>query len=498
MALGFRATKTLNAYLPRHSLGWLALAVGLAVLLAIAPLRWGMLIVVGGLVIVTALLEPLAAFSLALLLGPARALLAAVWPGTPLHPGQVLFGLFVLVWFLRALYLRRMSLVLPAFAVPFLVYVGVCALSLWGAADLVSGIGELIKWLQMLVIALLVVDCCRRRHVGWVLAAALASGVLQAAIGLWEFGLRGSGPGTFELAPGIYRAYGTFEQPNPFGGFMGMTWPLAAGIFLGLLSAARRRDRTETSRTVLTVLVFLAAALTLGGMVVSYSRGAWVGALAAALVMGVVWPHRRGLGIAISVVGLLAVFGVARIGALPLGVAERLAAVAEFGGVQDVSGATVDPANFSLIERMAHWQAASRMAAARPWLGVGLGNFQVAYPDYRLLNWEQALGHAHNVYLNVVAESGLFGLGSYLLLWGSVFVITLRAIGCNVGWRRGVALGLLGVWTHLAVHNMVDYLFVNNVHLYLGALLGVLAVMAERTGTQSSSYSDLNSSQATG
>jgi hypothetical protein len=97
-----------------------------------------------------------------------------------------------------------------------------------------------------------------------------------------------------------------------------------------------------------------------------------------------------------------------------------------------------------------------------------------------------------------VAESGLLGLGSYLLLWGSVFVITLRAIGCNVGWRRGVALGLLGVWTHLAVHNMVDYLFVNNVHLYLGALLGVLAVMAERTGTQSSSYSDLNSSQATG
>ncbi|MDP6793405.1 MAG: O-antigen ligase family protein [Anaerolineales bacterium] len=469
----------------------------MAVLLAIAPLRWGMLIVVGGIVIVMALLEPLAALSLALLLGPARALLGAVWPGTPLHPGQVLFGLFVLVWCVRALYLRKMRLVLPAFALPLLVYVGVCTLSLWGAADLVSGIGELIKWLQMLVIALLVFDCCQRRHVGWVFAAALASGVLQAAIGLWEFGLRGSGPGAFEVAPGIYRAYGTFEQPNPFGGFMGMTWPLAAGLFMGLFSAARR-DRTEMSRTVLTMLVFVAAALTLGGMVVSYSRGAWAGALAAILVMGLVWPRRRGLGIAMFMVGMLAVFGVARIGALPVGVSERLAAVAEFGRVQDVSGATIDPANFSLIERMAHWQAASRMAAARPWLGVGLGNFQVAYPDYRLLNWEQALGHAHNVYLNVVAESGLLGLVSYLLLWGSVFVITLRAIGCNVGWRRGAALGMLGVWTHLAVHNMVDYLFVNNVHLYLGALLGVLSVIAKRTGTEISFSSNLNSSQATG
>ena len=447
--------------------------------------------------VVTALLEPLAALALALLLGPARALLAAVWPGAPLHPGQVLCGLFVLVWLLRALYLRRMRLVLPAFAVPVLIYVGVCALSLWGAADLASGIGELIKWLQLLVIALLVFDCCRRRHVGWVLTAALASGVLQAVIGLWQFGLRGSGPGTFELAPGLYRAYGTFEQPNPFGGFMGMTWPLAAGLFLGLLSAARQ-DRAKASHTVLTVLVFAAAALTVGGMVVSYSRGAWVGALAAALVMGVFWPRRRGLGIAVSVVGLVTVFGVARIGALPVDVAERLASVAEFGRVQDVSGVTIDAANFSMIERMAHWQAASRMAAARPWLGVGLGNFQAAYPDYRLLNWEQALGHAHNVYLNVVAESGLLGLGSYLLLWGSVFLITLRAIGCNVGWRRGVALGLLGVWTHLAVHNLVDYLFVNNVHLYLGALLGILAVIAERIGTEISPSSELNSSQASG
>ena len=33
------------------------------------------------------------------------------------------------------------------------------------------------------------------------------------------------------------------------------------------------------------------------------------------------------------------------------------------------------------------------------------------------------------------------------------------------------------MWTHLSVHNLVDYLFVNNLHLYLGALLGVLAVI---------------------
>ena len=38
-------------------------------------------------------------------------------------------------------------------------------------------------------------------------------------------------------------------------------------------------------------------------------------------------------------------------------------------------------------------------------------------------------------------------------------------------------IGLLGAWTHLSVHQLVDKLYVANLHLYIGALLGVLSVM---------------------
>ncbi len=480
MALGSRAAKPLSAYLSRHALGLLTLGGGVATLLALTPLPLVMLILAGGIAIAIALFEPLAVLALALLFGPARALLAAAWPGAPFFPGQVLFGLFALAWLLHGLFRRTLRLRMPAFTVPALLYVGVGALSLWGAADPLSGLFELIKWLQLVAVALLVFDCCRRRHVGWVLTAALASGALQAAVGLWEFGLRSSGPEAFELVPGLFRAYGTFEQPNPFGGFMGLCWPLGIGLSVGLLSAARKPAKAR--RTSLGVLALAAAVLAMGGLVVSYSRGAWIGSLVAAGVMGVFWPRRQGWGIVVAMLGLAAVFVVARVGALPEDIVERFDSVAEFTRVQDVRGAAIDAENYSLIERVAHWQAASRMASARPWLGVGLGNFQAAYPDYRLHNWEHALGHAHNVYLNAAAETGLLGLGAYLLLWGSVFAVTLRALGGSTGWRRGVALGLLGVWTHMTVHNLVDYLFVNNVHLYLGALLGVLAVIAAPTG----------------
>ena len=56
------------------------------------------------------------------------------------------------------------------------------------------------------------------------------------------------------------------------------------------------------------------------------------------------------------------------------------------------------------------------MAGDRPWLGVGFGNYGAAYEEYALINWPDPLGHAHNYYLNLVAEIGFIGLGAYLLL----------------------------------------------------------------------------------
>ena len=63
------------------------------------------------------------------------------------------------------------------------------------------------------------------------------------------------------------------------------------------------------------------------------------------------------------------------------------------------------------MERMAHWQSAWYMFLDHPWNGLGLGNYPAAYPAYQLLsNFKDPLGHAHNLYLNILAESGVSGL----------------------------------------------------------------------------------------
>jgi O-antigen ligase len=97
------------------------------------------------------------------------------------------------------------------------------------------------------------------------------------------------------------------------------------------------------------------------------------------------------------------------------------------------------------------------------------------------MNWPNSLGHAHNIYLNFLAETGIIGLMAYLTLWVSIVWQTWRLTRQADVWVRSAAVGLLGTWTHLSIHHLVDNLYVANIHLHLGALLGVLSILIAAT-----------------
>ena len=78
------------------------------------------------------------------------------------------------------------------------------------------------------------------------------------------------------------------------------------------------------------------------------------------------------------------------------------------------------------------------------------------------------------IYLNVLAETGVLGLMTYVILWGSIIALTIRATSRTTGTARGLALGLLGAWTHLSLHQIVDNLYVNNIHFLIAGLLALL------------------------
>ena len=128
---------------------------------------------------------------------------------------------------------------------------------------------------------------------------------------------------------------------------------------------------------------------------------------------------------------------------LPSGITDRIADIPTFFGLNlfDPRAVLLTNENFGIVDRMAHWFAAWNMFSANPWLGVGIGNYGVVYPLFGLREWPFSLGHAHNFYLNMLAETGIVGFSMYCLLIGSTlvyaWVAARRCAACGAHWRLG-------------------------------------------------------------
>jgi putative inorganic carbon (hco3(-)) transporter len=476
-------SRTVPHYLSSHPAWGLALvALGAGWAIAGVPLTYGLAVCMGVPLLALSAWEPAVGLGLAIILGPAKALLAVDYPGVP-DLGQVFFFLALAGWLARGLAQRRLSLSENQLLVPLGLYIAVGLFSMLPAASLEEGLKEILKWVEIAVALVIFLSEAQRGRLRWIVATILVAGLTQAVIGVWEYQFRGIGPVHFQLPGGQYRAYGTFEQPNPYAGFLGLIWPVAAGLAWGLAPQVLRKIRARVrgwgwSGASFAVMA-TAALIMVFGLYISASRGAWLGVAAAVLVMALFLSRRLSIGVSLVALALAAGWGLWQAGLLPASLTSRLASVADFVNVSDVRGINISDANFSLVERLAHWQAGVAMAEEHPWLGVGLGNYATAYPAVRLLNWPNALGHAHNIYLNALAETGAAGLTAYALLWAWVIALTIRVLNRAVGYERGLALGLLGAWTHLCAHQIVDNLYVNNIHFLVAGLLALLVYLSQ-------------------
>jgi O-antigen ligase len=128
---------------------------------------------------------------------------------------------------------------------------------------------------------------------------------------------------------------------------------------------------------------------------------------------------------------------------------------------------------------MAHWQAAWNMYQASPIVGIGPGGYVQAYPIFRVNDfWTDPLGHAHNIYLNILAESGFLGFLTYvgqLIAWVAVVGGGFRR--SQTGFDRALAAGVLATLTGVAFHNLFDNLSVHGLETETGLLVGLCAAI---------------------
>ncbi len=471
-----------------NNLPHLFLIVGLVVAAAILvlPMPWALLAILAITCVIFMPLSPQIALIVMLTLAPLRSLISTESSlSLPLDIGQIMLLVYLGVWLAHRLW-RREALIKPQADAPLLAVFGLIAVLSLGAWNSQSLSGWLAEWLKWVAIALLIwtLTLSVDGAWSWLVFAVLVGAFANALVGLYIF-FGGSGADHLLIMGKFFRAFGTFGQPNPFGGFMGIALPLAlmaAWAQLPSIWSGLSRNRRAPH---LPVLIFSAAgvvslALT-AALIASWSRGAWLGTAAAVMCMLIALPKRigRGLALAAAIAALMAAAW--SIGLLPRSIVLRLTTAAtDLITVSDVRGAHITPSNFAVTERLAHWQAAMLMAQEAPFFGVGLGNYEVVYDDYRLINWEAPLGHAHNLYLNLLAETGLTGLMAYLMFWVVVFRMTWSLRRQPDAFSRCIAVGLLGTWVYVAVHSVFDNLYVNNLFLHIGVLLGLLAILHRR------------------
>jgi len=461
----------------------LCLAAVLALAIALLPLTWATLLVLGGIALVVTLVHPQFGVLLvvpAVPFGSLRQVSVGVTAGR-VGVTEALVALVLAGWLMRMVARREIRITWPPLTLPFLLFLGALFLSLLGASSLqhtakeavLRSAKEIIKWVEVLGLYVLVANVMDERWTRALVFVLLGTGALAALHGIYQFLFR-VGPEGFVLFGRFMRAYGTFEQPNPYAGYLGLTLPLAVGLIVAGVWRVGERVKGWW-------LVWAAGcgALMLVAMIMSWSRGAWLGfgaavaAIAIAAALGRVRSGRAavlGTVFAVLIIYVLLTGGLALV---PPSIVQRFSDFVPYLGVMDVRGVEITDANFSVLERMAHWQAALAMWTDHPWLGVGIGNYEPAYPRYALPLWPLPLGHAHNYYLNIAAETGVVGLAAYLFLWLAAPVGAWRATRRAWGWYWGVALGVLGVLVHLSVHNLFDNLFVHSMYLQLAILLGI-------------------------
>jgi O-antigen ligase len=103
-----------------------------------------------------------------------------------------------------------------------------------------------------------------------------------------------------------------------------------------------------------------------------------------------------------------------------------------------------------------------------PLIGTGLGSLQTVFPAYETLYVGKVVNHAHNDYLEALAETGIAGGTCCAWFLGTLFLLSLRQLlQLDKAFAAALHLSGLVACVGILVHSLVDF----NLHIPANALL---------------------------
>lgn len=209
-------------------------------------------------------------------------------------------------------------------------------------------------------------------------------------------------------------------HPNAVGGTLVLIIPLFM-ILLFTYLWKKARDNSLITNHVQCFLLLMGLAVTVGVLLLTQSRGAWLGLLLACVMVFFLFLLKKKVFLIVFLVGILLFAFV---------IAPSLLE-------NDQVKLTTRQAEGTLFFRIQLWNVVLPMIHENPLMGIGLNEFRYHYEVKR------ELSHPHNKLLLLAVELGLPGLIAYLALLGCVGVAVVRVWkkpGNN--WLSLAALGL--------------------------------------------------------
>ena len=321
-------------------------------------------------------------------------------------------------------------------------------------------------WLQVLIAFFFFHNLLDKRiDTKKVLYAFVLGLIIPSFLGLWQFftgtspesswlGLASheamtAGTSVVETLNGrIMRAYGSFQHPNLFGGY------LAFGLVC-LMMLPRWYRKLRDRHLLMLISVLLATAF-----ILTFSRSAWLAFFIAAFIGGwvLLWEHR-----------------VAVKKAMPYLTVTLLAIIVSLVLFWEPVAARFHPSfrleAQSIAERQAGYELYLPTVSEKLWFGIGIGNYTVEqaadFPGSPVWSFQPI----HNSLLLILGEVGIVGLIFFLLWVGSIDRLNFKAF------PRSTAIGAMALGNVVLILALFDhYLFSLWPGLALAALMFALTL----------------------
>jgi len=261
----------------------------------------------------------------------------------------------------------------------------------------------------------------------------IAAGVIVAGYGVLQYVLGVEGAEAWlddEMFDTLsIRVYSTLDNPNVLAEYLLLIIPLAVSVVFTAKSQSGK------------IYALCATGVMCLAMLLTLSRGGWLGLVFAAAVFLVLMDRR------FIVLGLIA--AAAAVLVLPESVLGR------FTSIGDMSDG-------STSYRFSIWMGSLAMLADYWFCGIGPGTaaFNKVYPLY---SYNTATAqHAHNLYLQITCETGIIGLLVFVMLLFMFFKTTCSAVSRAAD--KTVRLRLIAVISGILgflLQSMTDFTFYN-------------------------------------